>query len=195
MLSGCDTRPDPNEAAGALAFAARAIEEGDSRKLYQVIDERARHALHSIVNDRSAAAAIVREAYPESEQQRALRELGDAADVEDAAALFVARCGPACRTELGGAIGGIERTEEDGDELIVHTTRREELRLYRRAEGHWWGIVWHTEALDRERARANQDLRRVEANAETYRRRQRLEGREDAPAAADTAMDSGGPNE
>lgn len=194
-LSGCDTRPDPNEVAGALAFAARAIEDGDSRQLYQVIDERARHALHSIVNDRNAAAAIVREAYPDSEQRRALTELGDAAQVEDAAGLFEARCDAACRQELGDRIGGVERTEEEGEELVVHTTRGADLRLYRRGEGHWWGIVWHTEALDRERSRANQDLRRVEANAETYRRRNRLEGREESPNPGDSAMDPGEPSE
>jgi hypothetical protein len=194
-LSACDTRPDPNEVAGALAFAARAIEDRDSRELYQVIDERARHAMHSIVHDRNAAADIIRETYPESEQRRALTELGDAVGVEDAVGLFEARCEASCREELGASIGGVERTEEDGDELVVHTTRGAELRLYRRGEGHWWGIVWHTEALDRERSRANQDLRRVEANAETYRRRSRLEGREDSPAPADSTMDSGDSSE
>ncbi len=192
-LSGCDTRPDPNEVAGALAFAARAIEDGDSRELYQVIDERARHALHSIVHDRNAAAALVRETYPDSEQRRALAELGDAVTVDSAAGLFAARCDADCREELGAAIGGVERTEEDGDELVVHTTRGEPLRLYRRGEGHWWGIVWRTDELDRERSRANQDLRRVEANAETYRRRDRLEGREESPATGDSTMDSGEP--
>jgi len=172
-----------------LAFAARAIEDGDSRQLYQVIDERARHALHSIVHDRNAAAAIVRETYPDSEQRRALTELGDAVLVEDAAGLFEARCDASCRAELGATIGGVERTEEDEGELVVHTTRGVDLRLYRRGEGHWWGIVWRTEALDRERSRANQDLRRVEANAETYRRRNRLEGREESPNPGETTMD------
>lgn len=188
--TGCDTRPDPNEVAGALAFAARAIEDQDSRQLYRVIDERARHALHSIVHDRNAAAALIRESYPASERDRALAELGDAIEVEDAEGLFAARCGPECRSAIGGRIGGVERTEEEGQELVVHTTRGETLRLHRRGESHWWGIVWQTQALDRERARANQDLHRVEQNVETYRRRRQLEGREESPNSTDSTMDS-----
>ncbi|MBO6939992.1 MAG: hypothetical protein JJ863_33790 [Deltaproteobacteria bacterium] len=151
--------------------------------------------MHSIVHDRSAAADLIRETYPQSEQNRALAELGDAAEVTDAAALFVARCDDECRSELGDQLGGVERTEEEGEELIAHTTRGEPVRLYRRGEGHWWGIVWNTEALDRERARANQDLRRVEQNAETYRRRRRLEGgeSEESPNPGHSTMDSPDP--
>lgn len=193
--AACDTRPDPNEVSGALAYAARAIENQDSRELYRVIDERARHALHSIVHDRQAAAALIREAYPPSERDRALAELGDAVDVEDAAGLFAARCDADCRAEVGAQLGGVERMEEDGDELVVHTTRGATVRLHRREEGHWWGIVWRTAALDRERARANQDLNRVEQNVATYRRRVRLEGREESPNANDSTMDSTGASE
>ncbi len=152
--------------------------------------------MHSIVNDRSAAADLIREAYPQSEQNRALAELGDAAQVGDAAGLFEARCDDECRSELGGRLGGVERTEEDGEELIAHTTRGESVRLYRRGEGHWWGIVWQTAELDRERARANQDLHRVEQNAETYRRRRQLEGdsgREESPNPGHSTMDSADP--
>lgn len=65
--------------------------------------------------------------------------------------------------------------EEDGDELVV-TTPRGEVRLYRAEDTDWWGIVWRREELDRERDRAGQDLRQVQANAETYRRRRALRG-------------------
>jgi len=178
---------------GALAYAARAIENEDSRKLYRVIDERARHALISIVADRRAAADLIRESYPPSERDRALAELGDAAQVEDGEGLFALRCDSECRSEVGARIGGVESSEEDGEELVVHTSREEELRLYRRGEGHWWGIVWRTAALDRERSRANQDLHRIEDNAETYRRRAQLEDREESPNPRDSAMDSPDP--
>ena len=177
-----------------MIYAANAIEERDSRKLYNVIDERARHALHSIVADRRAAAERIREAYPEELRPSALRALGDGAEAEDAEGLFALRCGEECRDDLGTKIGGVERTEEQGDLLVVHTARGEELTLYRREEGHWWGMVWHTEELDRERSRASQDLRRVEANATTYERRQRLEGREAPPAVNGQTMDPAGPN-
>ena len=150
--------------------------------------------MHSIVGDRRAAAAIIEESYPPSERDRALAELGDAVGVDDAAGLFAARCDAECRSEIGSRLGGVERTEVDGEELVVHTVRGAIVRLYRRAEGHWWGIVWQTAELDRERSRANQDLRRVEQNAETYRRRRQLEGREESPNAGDAPMASADPS-
>ena len=180
-----------------MIYAANAIEANDSRKLYHAVDERARHALHSIVADRSAAAERIRDAYPEELHEAALGELGDAAGAEDAEGLFALRCGAECRDELGSRIGGVERTEERGEELIVHTARGEEVVLYRRDPAQWWGIVWRTQALDRERNRASQDLRRVEANAATYERRERLEGhqdREESPGAEPETVDRGDSN-
>ena len=62
----------------------------------------------------------------------------------------------------------------EGEELRV-TTPQGHVRLYRAQEGDWWGMVWERDELSRERDRAGQDRRRIEANAETYRRRQALQ--------------------
>lgn len=177
MSLGCGigSTPDPRSIEGAMGYAALAVERNDPAMLYRILDERARHALISIVQDRTAAAALVRETYPPEERDAALRNLGDAAEVEDAAGLFARRCDPACRQEIGRQVGAPASTREDGDETVVETARGTSVRIYRAAEGSWWGLVWETQALDRERNIANQALRQVERNAETYRRRQALE--------------------
>ncbi|HJL02694.1 MAG TPA: hypothetical protein RMH85_29655 [Polyangiaceae bacterium LLY-WYZ-15_(1-7)] len=178
--------PDPRNLEGAMAYAALAVERDDPAMLFRIVDARARHAMISIVNDRRAAASLVRETYPEAERAAALARLGDAAEVESARELFARRCDAACRSTIGGDVGKPERTETEGEETIVHTARGTTVRVWRAEEGDWWGLVWHTDELDEERARANRDLRLIEENAETYRRRRELEGSEsDAPTKAD----------
>ena len=162
-----------------MIYASQAIADQDSRRLYRVIDERARHALISIATDRHRTAEIIRQDYPSAEQQEALAQLGP--EAEDGESLFVLRCDAPCRQQIGDRIGGIQSQREEGVELVVTTSRDTDLRFYRPEEGHWWGIVWNTHELDRERARANRDLHRVERNAGIYARRRQLDG---DPAAA-----------
>ncbi|MBX3246754.1 MAG: hypothetical protein KF901_06210 [Myxococcales bacterium] len=173
-LGACDSTPNPQEVEGAVAYMARAIEHDDPAALFRVVDERARHAMISIVADRRAAAALIRAAYPPEVKDDALEELGDAATVETAAALFALRCGAACRQALGERLGPPTSERDEGDERVVTTSRGGTVRLYRAQPGHWWGFVWETEALDRERSRANRDLRHIERNVEIYRRRMGL---------------------
>ncbi len=171
---GIGSTPDPHTLEGALGYAALALERDDGTMLFRVVDARARHALISIVHDRREAADVIRAAYPDDAQQEALASLGDAADAEDAANLFVTRCGETCRAEILGSLGAPRTSERQGDEMHVETARGT-LRLYRASDDDWWGIVWKTDELDAERDRASRDLRMITSNAETYRRRQALE--------------------
>jgi len=170
---GCHD-PDPRSVEGALDAAARALEARDGRALFRVVDQRARHALASIVKDRREAARVVRDTHPEPERARALAALGDAAEAADAPALFAARCDEPCMAALAAKIGAPTERTTEGDELVVRTSRGETLRLHHGSDG-WWGIVWRTEALGAERDRAAQDLRQIRENAEIYRRRRVLE--------------------
>ncbi len=176
-LAGCGigSNPDPRTIDGMMGYAALAIERDDPEMLFKVIDERARHALISIVADRQAAAALIRAHYPAADQAGALQSLGDALDLEDAWQLFAARCDQACRRAWSTELGAVQTKTADGEEWRVTTTRGAEVRVYREHEGEWWGLVWRTAELDAERDRANRDLEMIRQNAETYQRREALE--------------------
>lgn len=174
VLSGACHDPDPRSIEGALDAASRAIAARDTAQLFRVVDQRARHALASIVKDRREAAGLVARDYPVSERASALAALGDAASVRDAVALFAQRCDAACIEDLGRRIGAPASTEAAGDETVVHTARGETLRLHHGDDG-WWGLVWNTAALSQERDRAAQDLAQIRANAEIYRKKRALE--------------------
>lgn len=173
-MLGCGP-PDPRSVEGALGYAAARLESDDMRGLYDVIDERSRHAMISIVADRERAAAVIRQSYPRALREAALASLGDAATVQDAAGLFAERCDAACRDDLRSRVAAPRTTRREGDEVVVTTVLGTEVRLYRRQPGHWYGIVWHTDELDRERSRANRDLAMIRSNGATYARRRQLE--------------------
>ena len=115
----------PVSLGGALALASQAIEAGDARMLFRVIDQRSRHAFAAIQQARKQAAALVRSTYPAQAQASALAQLGDAALASDPADLFARRCPKACQAELGVGLGAPvrERTVEGeaGPELEVET--------------------------------------------------------------------------
>lgn len=157
-----------------MAYAATALEDGEMNRLFRVIDERSRHALYSIHADRTAAAARIATDYPQDLQEAALSALGPVM-ASSPQALFAERCAAPCRREFAQVVGAPMEEEPEGDELLV-TTPQGQIRLYRAEEGDWWGMLWRLDALNRERDRAGQDLRRIEANAETYRRRRALQG-------------------
>lgn len=175
FLGSCGGVPDPRTIDGALAYAGRAIEHHDPRTLFEVIDSRSRHAMISIVADRARARAIIERSYPEEAKAEALAALGDAATVRDAPALFAKRCDSTCIGLFRDALGAVVEQRRDGVETVVRTTRGETLRLYRRRETDWWGLVFQTEELSAERARANRDREMIEQNARTYERRRALE--------------------
>jgi hypothetical protein len=173
FVGGCGS--DPRDLDGALAKAAAALADDDPAELFKVIDQRARHAMVSIVNARHKAAEVIRASYPEADQARALAELGDAKDATDAAGLFAMRCAASCRQELAAKVGTPTEQHQDGDVTVVHTSRGGELRLFH-GNDSWWGIVWNTEALARERTRASAELDLVQKNAVLYRQQKVLEG-------------------
>jgi len=173
MVLGCYD-PDPRSIEGALDGAARAIEASDGRRLFRVIDERARHAMYAIVKSRGEAAALVKADYPDQEKAQALAALGDAASVKDAPELFAARCTRACMDAIATQLGAPVRQERQGDEIVVTTARGGTLHMFPGSDG-WFGLVWHTQELADERTRAARELLQIRDNAATYRRRRELE--------------------
>lgn len=172
MCAGCPN-PDPREVDGALAFAAEAVAERDARTLFKVVDERGRHAMASVVKDRNRAAKIILADYPEAEKASALAALGDAQGCAGPADLFARRCGDACMEELRKVVGAPVSRRTQGKETEVETSRGGRVRLHLGGDT-WWGIVWNTQALQRERDRAAAERRQVERNAELYRARRAL---------------------
>lgn len=194
LLHACTGEPDPRTLPGMLEYAARAIEQNDARALFRVIDARSRHAMASIVADRRAAAALIRSSYPEDQRADALADLGSAANVEDAAALFADRCKQECMSDLASRIGAPISQRQDGDELVVETPRGGTLRVTG-GGSDWYGIVWHYDELDTARQRANQARLLVEANARTYQLRAEQSAALDGEAVTDDAVDGSAPAE
>ena len=142
---------DPRTPEGALDMASRALERGDGKMLFRVLDQRTRHAMDSIVKSRREAASLIKRSYPETEQRAALIALGDAAHVREAAGLFDRRCDIRCRVALHETVGAPKTITQDGDEILVHTTRGTQLRMFLGTDT-WYGIVWKTEELSAELA-------------------------------------------
>ncbi|MFO0696804.1 MAG: hypothetical protein U0230_24750 [Polyangiales bacterium] len=180
LLASCSGTPDPRTVEGTLGYMAQAVEAGDARMLFRVVDSRARHAMISIVADRHRAAELVRRTYPTDQRDAALAALGDAADASDAPALFAHRCGAPCMQGIGALVGPPANVRTAGQETFVRTSKGTEIVLFRKNAGDWYGFVWRTAELAAERDRANRDLHVIEENAATYERRRQLE--QQAPA-------------
>ncbi len=171
---GCGAPPPPDESTvrGAMAALADALERDAVREVFRRLDQRARHAMHAIAEAGRERAAIVRAGFPEPERGRELARIGKT-DAPDGVALFARRCPTDCRDALRARLGAVvERREEHG------------LVRVRTATGHWlqwrkgsdgrFGLVWHTEELERERARAFQALRDTRRAAAHHRERRML---------------------
>ncbi len=169
----CGGGTDPRSVEGALGRAADALAQRDARELFRVIDQRARHALAAISESRRAAAALIQESYPAAARASAISELGDGAQAKDAADLFRMRCDAACLDGLSQQVGAPVETQTQGADVTVKTSRGSELRLHRGSDT-WYGIVWNTDALSRERDRATAELDQVKANATVYRQQNEL---------------------
>jgi hypothetical protein len=130
--------------------------------------------MDSIVKSRREAARIVRESYPEAERAAALAGLGDAAEVEDSAGLFARRCDARCLDAFAAELSAPKSLTEQDGEVLVTTARGARLRLFRGTDT-WYGLVWNTDALSRERDRAAAELEQVRQNAALYREQRTLE--------------------
>ena len=130
--------------------------------------------MSSIVKDRRRAAELIREHYPPAQQPEALAALGDAALVDSAPALFALRCKARCLEGYANGLGAPVETHQQGEEVALRTTRGGEFVMYRGSDT-WWGIVWHTKELARERDRAAAERRQVEKNAQLYAKQRALQ--------------------
>lgn len=172
-LSAC--AGDPKTVPGALSRAASAAGDRDASALFPLIDERARFALGAVHGARRKAAELIRASYPAAAQAGAIAELGDAATAETATALFARRCGNNCLDALAHTIGAPRTVREEGGLTHVETVRGTSLTLYRAGDGQY-GLVWETDALVRERARAAAELDLIQKNAAAYREQRSLQG-------------------
>jgi hypothetical protein len=160
------------------------LEAREPKQLFRVIDERARHAMDSIVADGQRARTAIEADYPPQERSAALASLGHAARCQSAAELFAMRCGARCMDELAAQIGAPVEQQPQGDEVLVKTSRGGRLRMHLGSDT-WWGLVWNTEALIRERDRAAEVRRQIQANAARYRAR--AEARAKGPTTSGSA--------
>jgi len=173
VSDGCGSDPDPRDIDGAIATALQHAEAGDAGHLFRVIDQRARHAMASIQQDRSEARRLVRASYPPATRDETLRSLGDAAGATSAADLFARRCDGACLAGLVDVLRAPASVQRDGDDATISTVHGGTFRMHRGNDG-WWGLVWHTDELEAERNRAARDLEQIRANASVYERRRAL---------------------
>lgn len=175
LLATACSAPDPHEPRGAMAAAAEAIEKGDGRSLFRLIDQRSRHALAAIRDARTEAYQLVQADYPDAEKPAALAALGDAAVARDAADLFVKRCPQSCQATLGQSLAAptAEHPTPNGD-LEIETAAGTRVVLHRGKDG-LYGLAFRNAELSTERDRASRELLQIRQNAEIYRRRRSLE--------------------
>lgn len=170
LLAACG--PDLAQPAGALGLLAQGCASGDAEAVFSALDERSRFALDAIVQARSQARSVVVASYPAEAQAEALAQLGDAAESQTGAELFARRCNPACVARLCQGVGAPASVVTDGGLAAVRTVRGADKQLYRAREQY--GLIWQTEALDRERRRAFAELSTIKANAKVYAQQKAL---------------------
>lgn len=146
---------------------------GDAAGLFQTLDQRARSAMYGLFKARQEAAGVIQEGYPEQAKAQALLSLGDAYRAESVEALFALRCPEACMDALAARMASPKDVTHEGDRVHVVTVRGEQLELFR-GKDERYGLVWNTEALQRESARAYAELDLIRKNAAHYKKQQAL---------------------
>lgn len=170
-LLGACFEPDPNTLEGAIETAAVAVERGDARALFRVIDVRTRHAMGGIVDARNRSRELVRKTYPIGQADTELTRLGpEAATATD---LFAQRCDAVCLADFASKLGAPESSMRHGNVTVVTTVRGTRLDMYS-VDGGWFGLLWRLQELEAERDRASRDLEQIGKNAALYRRRAEL---------------------
>jgi hypothetical protein len=176
-VSACSDQAQRQSVRGALAVSAEALESNDAARFFNVLDERSRFALSATVKERLAAKELIARDYPEGDRAQALAALGDAGEVQTPAELFARRCDAACLRGFRELVGAPAAERVEGDEVVVTTTRGTTLHMHAGTD-RTYGLVWNTRALSDERARAARELKQIRENAEIYRKRSALEGKE-----------------
>jgi hypothetical protein len=158
---------------GAIARASHAAASRDARSLFALLDQRARNALASTVKARQRAVAVIQKSYPAEARSEALAQLGDGAQAQDGAGLFALRCGDPCMEEFAERLSAPQQVTREGPLTVVQTVRGERLELFHGQDG-WYGLVWNTEALQRENTRAFAELDLIRQNAALYEKQRAL---------------------
>lgn len=170
ICTGC---ADRRTVRSALAASSEALESHDPEDLFEVLDERARFALATIVKARRAARELIEKDYPTSAQASALAALGEAAQVSRGAELFARRCGPSCVASFAELVAPPASEVVVGDEVEVTTVRGRALRLHAGSDGRY-GLVWNTRHLAEEVSQVSRELAVIRDNAAVYRKKSAL---------------------
>ena len=181
LVSACSGTPDPRTVEGALGYAARAIDLGDAKMLYRVVDARSRHAMISIVSDRQSVGGAHSSLVPGiGEGERAREPRGCRGSHGRRRPLRATLRRPVPLRHQRTPRGSRTYRDARGRRRSAHV-KGTTLSLHRAHEGDWYGLVWKTDELVRERDRANRDRHAIAENAAIYDRRRALEGSTPTP--------------
>ncbi len=173
LLFSLACTPNPREVEGAIARAVAAASAHDAKALFNALDQRERFAMAAVVKARKRAAEVIRTSYPPEAQAEALARLGDALHAETGAALLAMRCPTACMDALAARLSSPRNVQHRERTVEVETVRGERLELYRADDGTY-GLVWNSEAAQRENSRAFAELDLIKQNADMYAKQRAL---------------------
>ena len=163
-------RPFPPDRTpeGAYARIALAVGERRPRDAFAYLETEAQWASFTILKERRAALARVRQAYP-PEQARPLvdawRDVAEAPDGPDVFARLAQSRGWVARLERD--LSGVASVDVQGERATVVTGRGTRYAFRRRDNGIW-GLTLFTAELAAEAERASRDLDVVEQAARDY---------------------------
>ncbi len=160
-----DRTPD-----GAYLRVVTAVNRADARLAFAYLETAAQHACYTVRDQRRAAAAQIRAAYPEPERSQGLaryRSFAQAPDGADVFALYAKERGFLDR--LRRDLSGIDHVEVRDQRAVVVTVRGTRYP-FRRRENGIWGLTLYTPFLVAEAQRASRDAALVVQAAEDYRR-------------------------
>jgi hypothetical protein len=165
-------RPFPPDRTpeGAYARIALAVGERRPQDAFAYLETEAQWASFTILKERRAALARVRQAYP-PEQARPLvdawRNVAEAPDGPDVFARLAQARGWIARLERD--LSGVAAVEIQGERASVVTAQGTRYPFRRRDNGIW-GLTTFTAELQAEADKASRDLEVVERAADDYER-------------------------
>jgi len=136
--SGCNKKSDDKQTAEETYKAwSDAIQKNRCKDIYDLLDEKSRWAVMSLVKDTGKAAALIKKHYPKSRKQGALARLGPAAGASPQK--WMTRH---CRhnkllQKLKVFSGAPKKTQKNKNVFRVTTPSGEEATLIRDKYGRW----------------------------------------------------------